>query len=127
MQLIQINRYGMESVNVMAKISHGCGSVGSIRSQRRRIVSEPTDSLVSFSYWKLIGNQPFYFILILAYIFTGIIFKVRTWETRTGYILMQCTLTFIVLNGEYECFSRNYQLRVAYEKCIIYCYYQLKT
>ena len=56
MQLIQINRYGMESVNVMAKISHGCGSVGSIRSQRRRIVSEPTDSLVSFSYWKLIGN-----------------------------------------------------------------------
>jgi hypothetical protein len=52
-QNIRINRYGMESVNVMAKISHGCGSVGSIRSQRRRIVSEPTDSLVSFYYWSL--------------------------------------------------------------------------
>ena len=55
----------MESVNVMAKISHGCGSVGSIRSQRRRIVSEPTDSLVSFTYWKLIRSYPFYFIFKL--------------------------------------------------------------
>ena len=36
----------MESVNVMAKISHGGGGVGSIKSHRRRIVSEPTDSLV---------------------------------------------------------------------------------
>jgi hypothetical protein len=57
----------MESVNVMAKISHGCGSVGSIRSQRRRIVSEPTDSLVSF----YIGTF-FILILTLAYIFTGV-------------------------------------------------------
>ena len=67
MQNIRINRYGMESVNVMAKISHGCGSVGSIRSQRRRIVSEPTDSLVSF----YIGTF-FILILTLAYIFTGV-------------------------------------------------------
>ena len=38
----------METVNVMAKISNGSGGVGSVRSQRRRLVSEPSDSLVSF-------------------------------------------------------------------------------
>ena len=38
----------METVNVMAKISNGSGGVGSVRSQRRRLVSEPSESLVSF-------------------------------------------------------------------------------
>ena len=40
----------MESVNLMAKVSHvGGGGVGTIKSHRRRIVSEPTESLVSQS------------------------------------------------------------------------------
>ena len=37
----------MATINVMAKLSNGCGGVGPVRSQRRRIVSEPADSLVS--------------------------------------------------------------------------------
>ena len=64
-----IIRDGMESVNVMAKISHGGGGVGSIKSHRRRIVSEPTDSLVGLFYFTNSGLKILLFNLFFVYIY----------------------------------------------------------